>query len=85
MENQTIIALCQKRNLPAGKRQDGFVSFPAEYLYDLVAFAEVSHEQIGVAIFKSRFFVRTNMTYGGKPLFQEEISETVKENAEIAS
>jgi len=76
------VALCRLRNLPPGKRQDGFHPMPPEGRYDIVSLAQIENIETEVVQFtfdtgslvnggSSSYFVRTNEKWGEYPLYRE--------------
>jgi len=74
------IALCKRRTLPPGRRQDGFIPLPPKAMYDLVVEARIRFNDTELAEYQGRFFVRSNEKYDGLPLFIEASHEKA-ENA----
>jgi hypothetical protein len=59
------IILCRKREMPPGRRQDGFKALPPEALYDKLHGPMTSNHDWKILSYKGSYYVRTESFFPG--------------------
>lgn len=69
MSGTLRIALCTRRTMPVGRRQDGWNYLPAEARFDLVAMVQIKSIETGIVEYNGKYYSYLEEKFSGCDIF----------------